>query len=246
MIKNKISIDFNADLGEGIPHEKELMAYLNSCNIACGGHFGDKQTITDTLFAAKFHRLKIGAHPSYPDKENFGRVIQNIEKKVLYQSLLDQLLLFKEICDSLEIPIHHIKPHGALYNQAAIDEEITQTILDIMEDYFPGVMLMGLPKSITEKLAKQREFGFIKEAFADRQYQDNGLLVPRSESGSVLCNNQEVFQQVRNIIFNKKIITRSGNEIFMEADSICFHGDNQNALSYLKFTSTQINHHASY
>jgi len=245
MMKNKISIDFNADLGEGIPHEKELMAYLNSCNIACGGHFGDKQTITDTLFAAKFHRLKIGAHPSYPDKENFGRVIQNIEKKVLYQSLLDQLLLFKEICDSLEIPIHHIKPHGALYNQAAIDEEITQTILDIIEEYFPGVMLMGLPKSMTEKLAKQREIGFIKEAFADRQYQDNGLLVPRNQAGAVLNNNQEVFQQVRQIVFNKKVETVSGNEIFMEADSICFHGDHPKALSFLKFVSSQINHNAS-
>jgi 5-oxoprolinase (ATP-hydrolysing) subunit A len=240
MITNKFLIDFNADLGEGIPQELEIMPYLHSCNIACGGHFGDTETITATIKGALQHGLKIGAHPSYPDKENFGRFKMSISHQELYDNLLQQLFLFQSICQQHKVNIHHIKPHGALYNVAASNFEISELIVQIMIEHFPGVKLMGLPNSVTEKVAQMHAVDFIKEAFADRRYLDNGQLVPRSEEGAVLTDENQVLCQVSDIALHHKVKTITGNSIDIQADTICFHGDHPDALKIIKWVSTNL------
>ena len=151
-----VNMDINCDLGEGMGNDDAIMVYLGSCNIACGGHAGDQQTMRHTVIMAKEHQVKIGAHPSFEDEVNFGRKEIVVERELLKSQLLQQILHLKEIAGSLGIGLHHVKPHGALYNMAAKSADMAELIIEVMQELDESIFLYVPFNSVIEDLAKQR------------------------------------------------------------------------------------------
>lgn len=234
MSDTTMAFDINCDLGEGMPDDALLMPFLGSCNIACGGHYGDKRTMQTAALLAKGHDVNIGAHPSYPDKENFGRKSLNLEFEFLENSLITQILNFQEVCLSLNITMHHIKPHGALYNDLAKDEKLAYLFLKLIQKYFPDIPLYCPPNSQIATLAPKYSVKTILEVFADRSYNDDLTLVDRSHPKALLTSIEDVKVHLLPVIFEKKIQTLSGQLISVEAQTICVHGDNPSALAILR------------
>lgn len=234
MSQNTLILDLNCDLGEGMKNDALLMPFLSSCNIACGGHSGGEQSIRRSLLLAKEFGVKAGAHPSFPDRINFGRVLLQMGEDELYKSLLDQIQLFKKVCDSLQMKMHHIKAHGALYNLAAKDPKTAALLVRLIKTNFPDTYLYCPPKSEIFEKAKQEYIPVKVELFADRTYQDDLSLLPRSIPKALLTAPDEVLDQVRKIVNLGKIRSNTGTLIPVQGDTLCIHGDNPNALEILK------------
>ena len=234
MNKQNFPFDINCDLGEGLPNGALLMPYLGSCNIACGGHAGNESSIRETIRLAKLHQVKIGAHPSYPDLKNFGRVKMDISMESLKKSLMAQLSLFQDISKEENVNIHHIKPHGALYNFSATDLDTANVILDILQEKFPGCHLYCPPNSLVERLALERGIAIKREVFGDRNYNDDGSLVNRALPNAVITDAGQVVEHIKFMAENGEIRTVNGNNIIVQADTVCIHGDNPNAVRILK------------
>ncbi|ERM80853.1 hypothetical protein P872_11900 [Rhodonellum psychrophilum GCM71 = DSM 17998] len=234
MSQNKLIPDLNCDLGEGMGNDALLMPFLGSCSIACGGHVGNGENMLQSLLLAKELGVKVGAHPSFPDKINFGRVLIQIEEEELYQSLLDQIKEFKFICDGLKMKMYHIKAHGALYNHAAKDPKTAALIVRLIKDNFPDSYLYCPPKSEIFARAVKENLNIKVELFADRTYQEDFSLLPRSLPNALLTNPKEVLNQVKNIVNLGKVRSNTGKFIPAQGDTLCIHGDNPNALEILK------------
>ena len=172
----KRSIDLNADLGEGFPDDARLLDLVTSASISCGAHAGDPATIQATLIAAKERGVAVGAHPGYPDRENFGRVEHDIEDSRVSRIVADQFERLLEIADRVGVEIRFVKPHGALYNQAQRDEAIARGV--VLAVRRTGLPLLGQPGSVLEQLAAQFGVAYIAEGFPERRYQTDGRLVP--------------------------------------------------------------------
>ncbi|HOP23318.1 MAG TPA: 5-oxoprolinase subunit PxpA [Gammaproteobacteria bacterium] len=229
-----MQIDINCDLGEGIGNDAELMPYLGSCNIACGGHFGDKSSMSKTILLAKKHNVKIGAHPSFPDKKNFGRRIIEISNSDLHQSLYQQLSEFKQICVEHDAKMHHVKLHGALYNLAARDAEIAALTLDVFAQIQPDVKIY-VPYNSAIALLADDYFPIVYEAFADRSYNADLSLVNRNHENAVITDKIAAFEQVSSILKTNKVKTIDGQQVTIYAETFCVHGDQPNALEILKY-----------
>ncbi|WP_370088647.1 5-oxoprolinase subunit PxpA [Ekhidna sp.] len=232
------TIDLNADLGEH-PNsnlDEQIMPFISSCNIACGGHIGDEVSVRNTVRLAKQHGVAIGAHPSYPDPENFGRKIMEMQPKDLAESITNQIMLVQRICEEEDVKMHHVKPHGALYNHAAADEFISQLIYEVLREIAPDIYWMGLAHSVSEKIALKNGHPFIAEGFADRQYELDGSLRSRSMEGAVLTANQ-VIEQVEELAMNQRV--KAEKWLGLKVQSICLHGDTAGAVSLAK----EINQH---
>ncbi|MDR9488558.1 5-oxoprolinase subunit PxpA [Salibacter sp.] len=227
-------IDFNCDLGEGLNNEHLLMPYISSCNIACGGHAGSPQIIDKVISLALSHNVKIGVHPSYPDKENFGRVVLEMTDLELQGSLKNQLQLFKERAAMQDATIHHVKPHGALYNLIAVDEEKATLVSKVVQQVFEDVKLYVPFNSKIEKVAKDFGIEIVYEAFADRNYNDDLTLVSRSEPNATITDKEKVVAHVKRMFHESKVKTVQDNEREMKADTFCLHGDNEKAIEILK------------
>ncbi|MBW3468153.1 5-oxoprolinase subunit PxpA [Arthrospiribacter ruber] len=227
-------MDINCDLGEGLTNDPELMPYLNSCNIACGGHAGDKSTVQMTIKLAKSHGVKIGAHPSFADKVNFGRKILNLTSVQLENTLIDQLDLFFESAHHLGTTVHHIKLHGALYNLAAKDEKTADTFLTLIKERYHSTKVYCPPNSVVENLAKTYQIPYDREVFADRTYQDDGSLTDRKLAKALLTDPTEVIDHLKWIVDKKCILTLSKKQLPVEAETVCIHGDNPSALPILQ------------
>lgn len=232
-------LDLNCDLGEGMGNDALLMPFLGSCNIACGGHAGNSLSMRQSILLAKKFGVKVGAHPSFPDKINFGRVLIQIEEKELYQSILDQIQEFKIICEGLKIKMHHIKAHGALYNHAARDPKTAALIVRLIKTNFPDSYLYCPPKSEIFERAVDENLPVKVELFADRTYQDDLSLLPRSLPKALLTTPSEVLDQVKNIVNEGGIRSNTGKFIPVKGDTLCIHGDNPNALEILKSISEE-------
>lgn len=227
------SIDLNADIGEGMPYDEELIKLISSCNIACGGHVGDDESILNTINMAKANHIKIGAHPSYPDKHNFGRHSMDISIQKLTESIDYQLNSFKTNIDKLQANWHHIKFHGALYNDLKHDKLKAEALVELIENKYKNVSLYVPPNSVIKTTAEKRIKVHV-EGFADRAYNNDLSLVSRLEASAILSKNDEVVNQVLNKILNKKIKTVSGKWVTIHVDTICLHGDNPKALELAK------------
>ena len=172
-----MKIDINCDVGEGIASEHLLMPYISSCNIACGGHFGDVNSIDKTIKLAIKNNVKIGAHPSFPDKENFGRKLIQISDEEFTNSIQKQLNLFLDSLSLFGKKLHHIKPHGALYNAIAIDEKLANLFIDVTRNYLKDAFLYVPYNSVIERIALKNNINIKYEAFADRNYNNDLTLV---------------------------------------------------------------------
>lgn len=229
-----ITIDINCDVGEGVANEHLLMQYISSCNIACGGHFGDKNTIDKTIELALKNDVKIGAHPSFPDKVNFGRKIMEISNVDLQQSLEEQLLLFKNRMEKQNAKIHHVKPHGALYNLIVKDKVIAKVVVAAIKNTLKNVKLYVPYNSVIEKIANENNVEIVYEAFADRNYNEDLSLVSRNNSNAIISDAEKVYKHLLHIIKNEKVLTLMKSKVTIKANTFCIHGDNEKALEILK------------
>jgi UPF0271 protein len=228
-----MEMDINCDLGEGMPDDALMMPFLGSCNIACGGHFGDGMTMQKALLLAKDNCVNVGAHPSYPDKENFGRTSLNLAFDFLQDALISQIHDFQNACRSQNMDMHHIKPHGALYNDLAKNENLATFFLKLMQKHFNDIPIFSPPNSKIAILAPIYGVKTILEVFADRSYNDDLTLVDRTHPKALLTCIEEVKEHLLPVIFEKKIRTISGKLISVEAQTVCVHGDNPSALAIL-------------
>tara|TARA_R110002124_G_scaffold100656_8_gene247707 strand:+ start:2510 stop:3265 length:756 start_codon:yes stop_codon:yes gene_type:complete len=233
----KSSIDLNADLGEdespdGIARDIAIMDIVSSCNIACGGHAGSPQTMRIMLAAAKARQISPGAHPSYPDRSNFGRQSMNISMEELEACLASQVLEITTIAEEVGVPLTHLKPHGALYNDAQDDPDLATLLIEMMAG--TGLALVGMPGSLIQKMAMERNISFIAEAFIDRRYTGKGRLVPRSEAGAVIADEDERIHQGLSLAQGTALTVQDGSDLMVKADSLCLHSDSDGALETAK------------
>ena len=223
------SIDINADLGEGGPYDADLLGIVSSCNIACGGHAGDAKSMHTTVAAAIHHGVAIGAHPSYPDRETFGRQRGLQSGTDLLASLIDQIRALREIAADHNARIHHVKPHGALYNDAANDEELAETVARAVIEAGDSVSLVGPPDSELQYAAQRHSLRFLTEAFIDRAYLSDGRLVPRTRAGAVHDSLEKMAAQAVSLAVYQSVTSIDGRKIAISADTLCVHGDTPGA-----------------
>lgn len=230
-MKNKI--DINCDLGEGMPHDALLMPFISSANIACGFHAGDVDTIRTTIDLCIQHEVYIGAHPSFQDRANFGRTERNLSDEELYDLVMLQIQLLDNAAKIAGASLHHVKPHGALYNMAARDRQMAFIISTAVHDYDDQLILYGLANSFLIEEGMLAGLKVYQETFADRTYQDNGQLTSRSQPNALLENEEMVLKQVMQIL-DGSLISVNEKEIHVDADTICIHGDGSHAISFAK------------
>ncbi|MDF1681590.1 5-oxoprolinase subunit PxpA [Ponticaulis sp.] len=231
------TIDLNADIGElegdkGRSLDADILSVVTSCNIACGGHAGDEESMRQTLRLAKRLGVKAGAHPSYPDRENFGRVSMAILPEELRASLRQQVQIFIKIAEDEGVSIAHLKPHGALYNDAAKDENLAVVIAGVAAEY--GIStIVGLPSSEVRDSAIVHNLQFCAEGFADRAYEDDGSLRARTKNGAVLDNANQQARQALELV-SGNVTAFSGEHISLDVQTICLHGDTPGAFEAAK------------
>lgn len=233
-------IDVNADIGEGIENEAQIVPFLSSCNIACGGHSGDVLTMKRVVNLAIKNNVKIGAHPSFPDKENFGRVDLKMSAADLYSSLREQIRELQNVLHTENGQLHHIKPHGALYNLAAKDENTAKVIIEVIKSIAMPLRLYAPFNSVIAELAKLENIPVTFEAFADRNYNEDLSLVSRANNKALLSNKVNILQHVVNMVKNEKVKTIDGVEVRIKASTFCVHGDSKNAIEILEYLNLEL------
>ena len=227
-------ININCDLGEGLNNEEIIMPLIKSCNIACGGHSGDIDSMQRCVELAIINNVEIGAHPSYPDKENFGRIHLDIPVLELKESIVNQIESLISICKSHNIDLTHIKAHGALYNEMIKDSNLSNIYLDIIDIYKDKYYLYIPYKSEIEKIAVDRGFKIKYEVFGDRNYNDDLTLVSRKEEEALITIPEKVIKHISEIYYNNCVVSVNGNKKDVKADTYCIHSDTQNAEHILK------------
>jgi UPF0271 protein len=239
-----LSIDINCDMGEGMGNESYVMPFISSANIACGGHAGTAESIKRTIEIAQKNNVAIGAHPSYNDKENFGRVSQFISVLELAELIAEQYYQFEKIAIQMGTPIHHVKLHGALYNDCAKDALLSKTFIQTIQAIDPTLIIYGLSGSHTIQEAIMAGQPFAREAFADRTYQNNGQLTPRYLDHAMIDETEQVINQVTTLIKQNKVVSIQGDIIDLKVDTICIHGDGPNAIAFSAaiFEALKTNH----
>jgi UPF0271 protein len=223
------NIDLNADLGEGDPFDEELLGIVSSCNVACGGHAGDQATMTITVRAAIANGVAIGAHPGYPDRQGFGRESRFMQGDALYESLVDQVEALADIAADLGARLTHVKPHGALYNDAVNDAELADIIARVTSEAPGDPALVGMANTEHEYAAKRCSLRFIAEGFVDRAYEPDGTLVSRKEHGAVHTDLSVATNQALTLAKDGQVTARNGDVIDIDADTLCIHGDTPGA-----------------
>ena len=238
----------NCDLGEQeklVPSspEKSVMPYIDQANICCGAHAGNKDVMRETVILAIANKVEIGAHPSYPDRKNFGRLSLKIPEQELKEIIIQQIMALQTICEDLNTTITYVKPHGALYNDMMRDAEIRNIIMSVISSIKIPLKLMVMANNQQEMLKKEASafnIDLLFEAFADRCYTDEGLLVSRDKSHAV-HDRQKILEQVIQITTNKFVKTENGCDLLLDIDTICVHGDNLPGIAIIKDIQSLIN-----
>ncbi|AKJ41729.1 5-oxoprolinase subunit PxpA [Pragia fontium] len=229
-----MKIDLNADLGEGMDNDRELLQLVSSANIACGFHAGDAQTMLRTVRWAMEFNVAIGAHPSFPDRENFGRTAMQLPVETVYAQTLYQIGALAAIVTSQGGRLAHVKPHGMLYNQAAKDPALADAIARAVKDSDPTLRLMGLANSELVRAGERYGLSIRQEVFADRAYQRDGSLVPRSQPGAVIDSDEAALAQTLTMVQRGEVCSLDGSWINVQADTVCLHGDGAHALTFAR------------
>jgi len=227
-------LNINCDLGEGLNNEHIIMPLIDSCNIACGGHAGDNASMIECVEISIKNNVKIGAHPSYPDKINFGRKKIDISPSELSYSIISQIESLETIADSYGLELNHIKAHGALYNQMITDVELSNLYLDTIKDFKKKSLLYIPYKSKIEKIALKKGFSIIYEVFGDRNYNDDLSLVSRNNENALISDPESVVNHIKTIKDTGNVKTINGNYKKIKFDTICIHSDTNNSIEILK------------
>jgi len=240
-------IDINCDLGEvllssGFNIDAELIPYVSSCNISTGGHAGDEETMKHAMLFAKKHNVAVGAHPSYPDRENFGRRSLDMPSEELYDSLYEQVFRFIKVAEYLGVNVHHVKPHGALYNDMVKDREKAEIVISLIKEIDPHLQLYGLANSGIENLAAKENITFRHEVFADRAYENVHALRNRKLNGSVISDIRLIEKQLSKVLLDGVIRLYDDTLVPTKADTICVHSDTENCKEILKKITAYLKH----
>jgi UPF0271 protein len=228
------TIDINCDMGEGIGNDEELMPYISSASIACGYHAGDENTMKQTVELCKKYNVAIGAHPSFPDREHFGRIDLLLPHDEVYELVKKQILSLQKIADDNGATVHHVKAHGALYNMAARDKALAAVIALAVKDANSDLLLFGLSGSHLIREAKNIGIKTVNETFADRAYNDDKSLASRSKPGALVETADKAVAQVLQMVNEGTVTSISGKKISIVAETVCVHGDGEHAIEFAK------------
>jgi UPF0271 protein len=220
-------IELNADVGEG-GADALVIPHVQRVSIACGGHAGDAASMRATLRLAREHGVAAGAHPSYPDPANFGRQAMDVKPADLTRWVLEQTRALQAVAAELGVELFHVKPHGALYNRAAVDEETARAVIAAMQE-LEGLALVVLAGSPLAAWARSAGLDVLEEAFADRRYLSSGALAPRNQPGAVIESPNEVRAQAQKIAAGAALDTLDGGMLRVRADTLCLHGEGPRA-----------------
>ncbi|HZS79812.1 MAG TPA: 5-oxoprolinase subunit PxpA [Herbaspirillum sp.] len=229
-----MQIDLNADLGEGCDHDDTLLTLVSSANIACGWHAGDVGTMRRSVRWAMQNHVAIGAHPSFPDRANFGRSAMQLPPEEIISGMLYQLGALDAIVRAEGAHLTHVKPHGALYNQAAQDVVLANAICTAIRTFNPELAVFGLAGSELICAARQAGLIAIEEAYADRTYNADGSLVSRTLPGALIENEEQAIAQTLSLIKDKQVTTLDGSSITLNVQTVCLHGDSAHALAFAR------------
>ena len=234
-----MEININCDLGEKSKHhsnkyDPDLLEIINSANVACGYHAGDKETMNQVIKISKKNGVSIGAHPSFNDPENFGRERMNLSSSEIKKLIIDQYEILQKIASEHGEKVSHIKPHGALNNMACEDIELATTLAKTIKDINKELIYLVPTGSKMEEAAKKINMKIACEIFADRNYEDDGNLVSRKKPNALITDPEEAKKHVLNMVKNQSLNCHSGKQIPCEIDSVCIHGDNESSLATAK------------
>ena len=226
--------DLNCDMGEGMANDETIMPFITAANIACGYHAGDDITMNKTVLLAKKHGVRVGAHPSFFDRENFGRSEIRTTAEEVYELVGRQIRILRRVAALHGISLHHVKPHGALYNMAAKNPDFASAIVQAVRDTDPALILYGLSGSYLISEAEKAGIPSCSEVFADRRYGADGNLTPRADAGALISSAEEVVRQVLQMVQKNIVTTLSGTTVPVKAETICIHGDGPHAIEFAR------------
>lgn len=227
-----MALELNGDIGEGWD-DARLLPYVQRASVACGGHVGHAASMARALELCAQHGVKAGAHPSFPDRENFGRVRLAASATDIEDWVVEQVAALGAVAAQMGLPLFHVKPHGALYNLAAHDAQAGQALLAAMRK-FPGLALIVLARTPLVELARAAGIPVLEEAFADRRYLSDGRLAPRDLAGAVIEDADEAAAQARCIVCERALPTLDGSRLVLRADTLCLHGDRDAAEHFAR------------
>ena len=229
-----MDIDLNADLGEGCGDDAAILDCVSSANIACGWHAGDADTMRAAVRAAKARGVAVGAHPSFPDREHFGRRAMQLPPDTVYSGVLYQIGALQAIARGEGVRLTHVKPHGALYNQAARDPVLAGAIVRAVQAADPALAVVGLAGSELVRQARGAGLRALDEVFADRAYQADGSLAPRGTPGALIEDEDEALAQTLQMITEGRVTALDGSRVALRADTVCLHGDGAHAVAFAR------------
>lgn len=229
-----MKIDLNADLGEGSSSDRELLTLVSSANIACGFHAGDAQTMLQSVRWANASGVAIGAHPGFPDRENFGRTAMQLPPETVYAQMIYQIGALKSMTESEGARLFHVKPHGMLYNQAAADPQLADAIARAVRAVDAQLILVGLAGSELIAAGARHGLRTREEVFADRGYLASGALVPRSQPGALIEDAGQALAQTLAMVKQQQVQSVSGEWVAVNAETVCLHGDGAHALQFAR------------
>jgi UPF0271 protein len=242
-LHNSSTVDLNCDMGEGLSTDDEIFPFISSANIACGGHAGDLGTMRRSVELALQSGVAIGAHPSYPDRAGFGRTdIPESRLGTLLSDLKTQIAALQSICQEMGASLHHVKPHGALYNRAARDPAIARIICEAVVAIDPSLIIYVLSGSETLRAAGTAGLRAVSEVFADRTYRPDGSLTPRSEPFALIQDPATMLNQVLTMIRRQQVRTLNGTIIPITAETICLHGDGDDPVKFASIIRGALDH----
>jgi UPF0271 protein len=226
-----MTVDLNADVGEGAGEDDAVMAGVTSVNVACGVHAGSRALMAATLAVARNRGLAVGAHPGYADRAGSGRRELDLTSAEITALVADQIRSLDELAAAAGVSLAHVKPHGALYNQAVYDERIARAVVEGVRAHTPAIAVFAPPESALLRAAGDAGLRGVREAFADRSYQANGRLVPRSQPGAVITDQAAVVERARRLVLEGTLTAASGEVVAVPCDTICVHADTPGAAA---------------
>jgi len=238
----KLSIDLNADLGEGAGHDEELFQLISSANIATGFHAGDSDSMHAAVCAAKKHGVAVGAHPSFFDRENFGRKELRVSNQEVFDAVVYQLGVFQAIASAMGVQPSHVKPHGALYNMAVRDDKLADAIARAIESVDPKLILFAPDNTELARAGEAHGLQVAREIFADRNYLNDGWLVPRARLDALLRDPKEAAQRVLRMLREGKVRSVEGRDVEVCGETICVHGDTPGAVEFARELRSRLEH----
>jgi UPF0271 protein len=236
----KLSVDLNADLGEGSGYDTELFELITSANIATGFHAGDSDTMHAAILAAMQHGVAVGAHPSFFDRENFGRKELKVPNEEVFDAVAYQLGIFQAIASALDVRPNHVKPHGALYNMAVRNGNLADAIARAIESVDPKLILFAPDNTELARAGQAHGLQIAREIFADRNYLNDGWLVPRTRPDALLRDPKEATQRILRMLRDGKVRSVEGRDVDVRGETICVHGDTPGAVEFARELRTQL------